>query len=422
MSTIQIIVASMALLQVAFEFLLRKKNENSINRMLANPPVGIGTLMDGSTWKKTSEYTLAKSKFSNLEDFLGLFLFMPVFLLFFPWFFSQWPTDSTTGIWASSFVASMFLNLIQLPNLLFDYYRQFVLEEKFGFNQSSLRLWFGDKGKGLIIAFVFSYLFMAILIFLYREISLHQPDYWWVLASLIFFILQMLAMILWPKLILPIFNKFSPLEEGELKDRLYELSKKTGFHAKTIEVVDGSKRSRHSNAYFTGFGRFRKIVLYDTLIDQMEAEEVEAVLAHEVGHYKMGHIPKRLLVSFLLGLAFFGLLSIALSSPWLYESLGLPASLTGSLASMVVALSLSIGVFTYWISPISNFFSRKHEYEADRFASDSMGSPNPLINALRKLYVENLSYPLPHPWIATFHNSHPTIVEREASLLGRFTD
>mgnify|MGYP001966932005 CR=1 FL=1 len=417
MSSLQILISLMAILQVSFEFFLRRKNEASISRMQKNPPSGASAIMDKETWAKTSEYTLAKSKLSTIEDFLGLLFFLPTFLFLFPWVFSLWPTGQESGIWGASFVACAFLNLIQLPNLFFDWYKQFILEEKFGFNQSTLHLWAVDKVKGTMIGFFVSFIFIACLIFLYREISFYQPAYWWVFVFCVFFGIQLLAMILWPKFILPLFNKFSPLEEGELKERLIGLAERTGFKAKTIEVVDGSKRSRHSNAYFTGFGRFRKIVLYDTLIEQMEAEEVEAVLAHEVGHYRMGHIPKRLATSFFFGLASFGFLSLCLSSPWIYESLNLSSTLTNSLSSMLVALILSIGFFTYWISPVSNFFSRKHEYEADRFASQSMGGPLPLINALRKLYVENLSHPFPHPWIANFHNSHPTILEREESLV-----
>ena len=251
----------------------------------------------------------------------------------------------------------------------------------------------------------------------YREISSAFENTWWVWVFVVFFGIQLLLMILWPKFILPLFNKLSPLEEGELKDRLMALSEKTGFKAKAIEVIDGSKRSGHSNAYFTGFGKFRRIVLYDTLIEQMKIEEIEAVLAHEVGHYKLGHIPKRLAVSFFLGLGGFFLLSYFLKSDWFYKEFALDAaSLTGSFAPALVIFSLVLGFFTYWLSPISNYFSRKHEFEADHFAKEAVGSPEPLVSALRKLYVENLSHPLPHSLMAAFHYSHPTLLEREKAL------
>jgi STE24 endopeptidase len=223
-------------------------------------------------------------------------------------------------------------------------------------------------------------------------------------------------MVLWPKFILPLFNKLTPLDDGNLKSRLFSLADRTGFAAKTIEVIDGSKRSGHSNAFFTGFGKFRRIVLYDTLIDQMEEEEIEAVLAHEIGHYKEGHIPKKLILSFLTGLFGFYAISICLEQSWLYSGLGLSESYVGSISVILIALILFIPNFTYWLTPVSNIFSRKHEYEADRFAKNAMDTPAFLISALQKLYRENLSHPLPHPYLVFFHYSHPTFFDRKKAL------
>jgi STE24 endopeptidase len=336
----------------------------------------------------------------------------------FPFAFSEWKTEVSleASPWLCALVATIFLTALQIPSLFFDWRKQFSLEEKFGFNKSTKGLWVMDKIKGSILGFAFSFLLLALMIWLYRVISSAFTNTWWVLVFVIFFGIQLLLMILWPKFIIPLFNKLSPLEEGELRDRLMALSEKTGFKAKAIEVIDGSKRSGHSNAYFTGFGKFRRIVLYDTLIEQMEIEEIEAVLAHEVGHYKLGHIPKRLAISFFLGLGGFFLLSYFLESSWFYEGFALDNSLTGSFAPVLVVFSLALGFFTYWLSPLSNHFSRKHEFEADHFAKEAVGSPEPLISALRKLYVENLSHPLPHPLMTTFHYSHPTLLERENAL------
>jgi STE24 endopeptidase len=235
-------------------------------------------------------------------------------------------------------------------------------------------------------------------------------------AFLVFFVLQLSLMVIWPRFILPLFNKLSPLEEGELKSRLMTLAARTGFAANTIEVIDGSKRSSHSNAYFTGFGKFRRIVLYDTLVEQMKQDEIEAVLAHEIGHYKLGHIPKRLFFSFIFGLLAFWGLDYALSQKTIYSGLGLGDEYLGSLAVLLVAAALLIPCFTYWLSPLSNFFSRKHEFEADHFAADSMGDGGALINALTKLYQENLSHPIPHSLIVFFHYSHPPYFDRIRAL------
>lgn len=417
MTSLQIIILVAALAQFVFELFLKLKNERHMASMRSVIPSGVEAVMDEDTWKKATDYSIEKSKSSRLEELIGILLF-PFFLLFlFPWTFGKWSTSLNDSIWQCASVTICFLTVIQLPNLIFDWKRQFVLEEKYGFNKSTKKLWLTDKIKETILSLVIGLCLLSFLIWLYRSLSTLMPDFWWILAFGSFFAIQLLLMILWPKVILPLFNKLSPLEEGELKDRLMGLSEKTGFKAKTIEVIDGSKRSGHSNAYFTGFGRFRRIVLYDTLIKQMEIEEIEAVLAHEVGHYKLGHIPKRMALSFVLGLLSFAVMALLLKSPWFYAGLGMPANLMGSFSSLVVGLGLSVGFFTYWITPLNNHLSRRHEYEADQFAKDSVNGPEPLVRALRKLYVENLNHPIPHRVMASFHYSHPTLPEREKALL-----
>jgi len=420
LTPIQAIVVCAAFAQVIFELFLKRANEKHILSMRGDPPSESGDLMDRETWTKATDYSLVKSRFSSVEEIFGVALFVGVFLYVFPFAFSEWKTEVSRSAdaspWLCALVATVFLTVLQIPSLFFDWIKQFSLEEKFGFNKSTKGLWVVDKIKGSILGFVFSVLLLALMIWLYRMISSAFPNTWWILVFVVFFGIQLLLMILWPKFIIPLFNKLSPLEAGELKDRLMALSEKTGFKAQAIEVIDGSKRSGHSNAYFTGFGKFRRIVLYDTLIEQMETEEIESVLAHEVGHYKLGHIPKRLAISFFLGLGGFFLLSYLLKSPLFYKDIGLDEDLKMSFAPVLVVFSLALGFFTYWLSPISNYFSRKHEFEADHFAREAVGSPEPLVSALRKLYVENLSHPLPHPLMTTFHYSHPTLLEREKAL------
>lgn len=416
MSSFQGFILVLAFLQLAFQLILKKKNETRIKLLKKVPPEEAQSIMDEDSWKKTSDYSLEKSRFSNFEEIFGFITFIPIFLLIFPWVFGTWNTSTEVGVWRSAFVVCCFFISLQVLSFPLDWYKQFVLAEKYGFNKSSLKLWISDKLKGLVLGFGIGILLLSFLLYLFREISSFLPEMWWVLSFCIFFIIQLILMVLWPKIFLPLFNKLTPLEEGSLKDRLISLADRSGFKAKTIEIIDGSKRSGHSNAFFTGFGKFRRIVLYDTLVEQMEEEEIEAVLAHEVGHYMKGHIPKRLFISFLSGLGMFGLISIALRSPWVYESVNLPEYLLGSASSILVLLSLTLGFLTYWISPISNLLSRKHEFEADLFAKESIGSEKPLIEALRKLYKENLTHPLPHPWIANFHFSHPSIIERERAL------
>jgi STE24 endopeptidase len=219
--------------------------------------------------------------------------------------------------------------------------------------------------------------------------------------------------VLAPVLILPLFNKFTPLPDGNLRERLLALANRTRFRAKNIVVMDGSKRSRHSNAFFTGFGRFRKIVLFDTLIQQLTELELEAVLAHEIGHFKKKHIPKMLLLSAFTSLAGFYLVSLLARQDWFYSAFGFPS---GSLAPALLLFGLLSGVATFWFSPLAHAWSRRYEYQADAFAAAVMREARPLIGALRKLNEKNLGNLTPHPLYSGFYYSHPTLLERERAL------
>ena len=415
MTSIQLIIIGAAFLHLVVEILLKYLDLKNTVNLKEKQPEETMSLMNEEQWLKTSNYTIAKTKVSIFEDLFGFVLLLPIILFVFPWVFRNWSASSMNGVFSCAFISVAFLLILQLTGLFLDWYKQFQLEERFGFNKSTLKLWLMDKIKENMIGLLLGVLLFALIIWLFRELS-NISSYWWFFAFTTFFLLQLSLMVLWPKFILPLFNKLTPLEDGNLKNRLFSLADRTGFAAKTIEVIDGSKRSGHSNAFFTGFGKFRRIVLYDTLIDQMEEEEIEAVLAHEIGHYKEGHIPKKLIISFLTGLFGFYAISICLEKTWLYSGLGLSENYVGSISVMLIALILFIPNFTYWLTPLSNIFSRKHEYEADRFAKTAMNTPSHLISALQKLYRENLSHPLPHPYLVFFHYSHPTFFDRKKAL------
>jgi STE24 endopeptidase len=229
--------------------------------------------------------------------------------------------------------------------------------------------------------------------------------------------------VLAPVLILPLFNKLTPLPDGPLKARLDALARRTQFVAQGIQVMDGSRRSRHSNAFFTGFGRLRKIVLFDTLIDQLNETELEAVLAHEIGHYKCRHIPKMLIGSALASLAGFYAIAWLARTPDFAKAFGfsppnLATSFTApSVAPVLLLFGLLAGTCTFWLSPIVHALSRRYEYQAGAFAREVMNDAQPLIGALRKLNEKNLSNLHPHPAYSRFYYSHPTLLEREAALL-----
>ncbi len=226
---------------------------------------------------------------------------------------------------------------------------------------------------------------------------------------------QLVMLVLAPIIILPLFNKFTPLAEGSLRERLLALGQRTGFTARTIQVMDGSKRSRHSNAFFTGFGRFRKIVLFDTLIQQLSEPELEAVLAHEIGHYKKRHIPKMLAWSAFTTLAGFFVLSWFAKQEWFYRGFGFPYE-PGRIAPALLLFALLAGTVTFWLSPLAHWWSRKYEYQADAYAARTMNETQSLVGALRKLNEKNLSNLTPHPLYSGFYYSHPTLLERERAL------
>jgi STE24 endopeptidase len=242
---------------------------------------------------------------------------------------------------------------------------------------------------------------------------------WWLWAWAVVLLFQLLVMLIAPAVIMPLFNKFTPLGEGTLRARLFALARRTGFPTRSIDVMDGSKRSRHSNAFFTGFGRFRKIVLFDTLVAQLSELELEAVLAHEIGHYRKRHIIKLLSVSALGLLLAFGAIAWLARQDWFYRAFGFTPSDSFAPASIVPAMlifALLAGTLSFWLSPLMNMWSRRFEYEADAYAREVMTEAQPLIGALRKLNEKNLSNLTPHPLYSSFYYSHPTLLERERAM------
>jgi STE24 endopeptidase len=300
---------------------------------------------------------------------------------------------------------------LSLPGLPLDWYDQFRLEERFGFNTTTAKLWWLDRVKGLALSVLLGYPLLLLILALARW----SGAAWWIWAWAALLAFQLLMAVLAPVIILPLFNKFTPLPEGSLRARLLALAGRTQFRAQSVQVMDGSKRSRHSNAFFTGFGKFRKIVLFDTLLQQLDEGELEAVLAHEIGHYKKRHIPKMLLASSAGTLAGFYLLSRLTRQPWFLHSFGFEP---GNLVLALLLFGLLSGVVTFWLSPLAHAWSRRYEYQADAFAAKVMEGSRALISALRKLNEKNLSNLTPHPLYSGFYYSHPTLMERERALNG----
>lgn len=405
------IVAALLVLQLAAELVLSALNRAEVRRHAAVPPPAVAAIMDAPTYAKAVAYTLEKSRFGIVtEIFDTLVLALVLFGGVLPVLFAHVAAWGGPGaVWSHAVFVLLAGVLLSVPALPFEWWEQFRLEEKFGFNKSTPALWLTDKLKGLALMVAIGFPLLWALLSLVKWVG----DAWWLWGFALVFGFQLLMLVLYPKLILPLFNKLTPLPEGELRTRLLALGDRTGFRAQTIEVIDGSKRSGHSNAYFTGFGRFRRIVLFDTLIAQLTPEELEAVLAHEIGHYRRGHIPKMIALSAAMMLGGFAVIAWLARSPWFNLSFGFPAD---ELAPSFLLFGLLSGLITFWFSPLTNLLSRKHEYEADAFARDAVGGPAAMLGALRKLAQKNLSNLTPHPWFSAFFYSHPTLVEREAAL------
>jgi STE24 endopeptidase len=412
METVLIVFVALLLAKLVASIALDLLNLRHARSHQGEVPDAFKEFIELDAYRKSIDYTAAKTRFGIVQDvydavILAVVLLTGLLAAIYS-FFTGWFGD---GVWGQALVLFLTGIVLSLPGLPFDWWGTFKLEEKFGFNKSTMKLWFADKVKGLIVGFIIGFPLLALLIFLVEA----GGALWWVWGFAVFFIFQLVMVVAYPMFIMPLFNKLEPMEEGALKTRLFALADRTGFQAQTILVMDGSKRSGHSNAFFSGFGRFRRIVLFDTLIEQMDEEQLEAVLAHEIGHYKLGHIPKMILLSAFSSFAMFAVLGWLAQAPWFVEAFSFPAEGGGIVPVLLLFMMLS-GLVTFWVTPLTSRWSRKHEYEADAFARDAMGSFEPLLGALRKLHKENLSNLTPHPLYSSFHYSHPTLVEREDAL------
>jgi STE24 endopeptidase len=383
-------------------------------------PTALQGIIDDPTYKKSIEYTLAKARLGNVEDsystaVLLIFLFSGVL----PWAFNLFSQSLGQAAWAMAAFLFAVGFAMSLPGLPFEWISQFQLEERFGFNTTTPKTWWMDRLKGLLLAVALGYPLLVLIL----KIVEWTGAWWWLWAWAALLAFQFLMLVLAPVLILPLFNKFTPLPEGSLRERLLALAERTRFRAQSIQLMDGSKRSRHSNAFFTGFGRFRKIVLFDTLVQQLTEPELEAVLAHEIGHYKKKHIPKMLTFSAVSSLVGFYLISVLAQQEWFYRAFDFPPSAhslqPSAMTPALLLFGLLAGTVTFWFSPLIHWWSRRYEYQADAFAARVMNEAQSLIGALRKLNEKNLSNLTPHPLYSGFYHSHPTLLEREQALMGK---
>ncbi|MDB6027816.1 MAG: peptidase [Verrucomicrobiales bacterium] len=405
-----VLVSLLIFFKWATQLWLERLNAQRVRQHSSHIPDALKSVVDEPTYRKSIDYTLAKNKLHQLElTYDALILSALLFSGFLPWIYGAFQNQFGHSIWAGAAFLFALGVVLAIPSLPFGWYSQFRLEQRFGFNTTTPKLWILDRLKGLVLALVVGYPLLILILKLVGSMGPH----WWIWAWACVFFFQLLMLVLAPVLIMPLFNKFTPLTPGPLRDRLLALGERTGFHAKSIQVMDGSKRSRHSNAFFTGFNRFRKIVLFDTLIEQLTPPELEAVLAHEIGHYKKGHIPKMLIWSAITLLGGFVVLSVLLQQEWFFAPFGFHA---GDMTIALLLFTLLGGLITFWFTPLAHWWSRKYEYEADAYAAGIMGEIESMTGALRKLNEKNLSNLTPHPFYSGFYYSHPTLLEREQSL------
>jgi STE24 endopeptidase len=366
--------------------------------------------VDADTYARSVSYTLSRGRFGLLSEALSSAVRLAVvvtgFLGTLEGLTAAIPLHPyLRGVLFIGFVSLLFW-LVQLP---FTLYSVFSIETRFGFNRTTPRLFLVDTLKGLGIGTLIG---VPVLLGLFWFMD-GTGRLWWVWAFAAVSLFELVMNVLAPLLIAPLFNTFTPLPEGQLKERITELARALKFRTRGIFIVDGSRRSRHSNAYFTGLGKAKRIVLFDTLVSGSTQEEIAAVLAHEIGHEKRSHVKKGIAVSLAFSLAGFAILGLLLPWPPLYAAFGFPRP--GS-AALLVLVAFCAGPFTFFIQPLFSLWSRRHEYEADRFAVQGMGSAAGLKSALLRLSRDNLSNLTPHPLYSFFHYSHPTLAERLAAL------
>jgi len=386
---------------------LNRRNEYHITKNQNAVPADFASQISREDHLKAAQYTVTKSKFANISLIFNVAILLIWTLGGGLNALDNFITES--NIYLKAFYFLGFYTLISIIiNLPFDLYSTFIIEEKFGFNKTTVKLYFLDQLKGLALGLILGVPLFLTLIWVME----YFENTWWFFGWALFSTFQLFIMLIYPSFIAPIFNKFSPIEDENFKEKIKELANKINFPFKEILVMNASIRSSHGNAYFTGFGKQKRIVFFDTLIQTLTDEETVAVLAHEIGHFKKSHVLKRLIISFLLSLIGFYILFKCSSWPLFFTDHGV--STPSNLMALILFSKLS-ATYTFFLTPIASYFSRKDEYEADEFAAKN-SDPTLLISALVKMYKDNASTLTPDPLYSSFYYSHPPALERTKFL------
>ncbi|MDZ7867398.1 M48 family metallopeptidase [Acidovorax sp.] len=412
--------AATLVMGLALRFWLASRQIRHVARHRASVPAAFAERIPLAAHQKAADYTITKARLGLLEMALGAAVLLGWTLL--------GGLDALNqallavlggGMWQQLALLVAFAAISGLIDLPLSLYQTFVVEERFGFNKMTLRLWLADALKGLLVGALIGLPIAALILWLMGAAG----PLWWLWAWCFWMGFNLLLMVVYPTFIAPLFNKFQPLGDESLKARVTALMQRCGFSAKGLFVMDGSRRSAHANAYFTGFGAAKRVVFYDTLLRQLAPGEVEAVLAHELGHFKHRHIVQRIVAMFAMSLVGFALLGWLSNQVWFYTGLGVRPNLSfdagvASAPNDALALllfMLAVPVFSFFISPLFARQSRRHEFQADAYAV-AQASGADLSSALLKLYEDNASTLTPDPVYVRFYYSHPPATERLARM------
>jgi len=409
MNTFTIIFLIALIISSSIQFWLARRQADYVANHRSAVPDAFKTKVPLDAHQKAADYTLAKIKLGNIDGALGIIILLLLTLGGgINSAFSYWTSIASSPLIAGvAATATIFLimTVVEIPTSV---YQTFVIEEKFGFNKSSINQFIKDQFLHLALGAAIGLPILALILWVMDNVG----SLWWLWAWGIIMGFSLLMSWLFPTLIAPLFNKFTPMEEGSLKDRIQGLLARCGFNSQGIFIMDGSKRSGHGNAYFTGLGNNKRIVFFDNLVNSLDDEELEAVLAHELGHFKCKHVIKMLIATSIMTLISFAILGWLINEPWFYSGLGVeqPSNAAALLLFMLVSSS-----FTFFMQPISAYFQRQFEFEADDFAANN-AKASKMISGLVKLYEENANTLTPDPLYSAFHYSHPPAAIRIAHL------
>jgi STE24 endopeptidase len=409
MNTFTIIFLIALIISSSIQFWLAKRQADYVANHRFAVPDAFKTKVPLEAHQKAADYTLAKINLGNIDGTLGIIVLLLLTLggginIAFECWASLVSSPLIAGVAA---IATVFLiiTLVEIPTSV---YQTFVIEEKFGFNKSTVNQFIKDQLLHLGLGAAIGLPLLALILWVMDNVG----SLWWLWAWGIIMGFSLLMSWLFPTVIAPLFNKFTPMEEGSLKDRIQGLLARCGFNSQGIFIMDGSRRSGHGNAYFTGLGNNKRIVFFDNLVNSLDDEELEAVLAHELGHFKCKHVIKILIATAIMSLISLAVLGWLINQPWFYTGLGVEQP---SNAAALLLFLLVSSTFTFFITPISAYFQRKFEFEADDFAANN-AKADKMISGLVKLYEENANTLTPDPLYSAFHYSHPPAAIRIAHL------